>query len=82
MQFIPVCISDIESIPSTFAQIKMVDARGDKYDSAKKMLAKAVVDFLENESPKRHEELLNTVMVSTFIAVILSLPLSIPYPNF
>ena len=64
MQFIPICISDIEAIPAAFAQIKMVDGRGDNFNSAKEKLAKAVTDFLEGESPKRHEELLNNVPVS------------------
>ena len=64
MQFIPVCISDIDEIPAAFAHIKMVDARGDYFESAREKVAKAVTDFLEGESPKRHEELLNNVPVS------------------
>ena len=67
LQFIPVCISDIESVPSGFTQIKMVDARGDYFNDAKEKLAKAVTDFLQGESPRRFEELLNNVMVYTFM---------------
>ena len=63
MQFIPVCIGDIDSIPAAFAQIKMLDARGDNFTSAREKLAKAVVDFLQGESPRRYVELLNTVQV-------------------
>ena len=80
MQFVPVCISDIEAIPTAFAQIKMVDAREGNFESAKEKIAMAVTDFLVKESPRRYEELLNNVSVSTCIYYLIYV-LHIPHPH-
>ncbi|KAK3591628.1 hypothetical protein CHS0354_013812 [Potamilus streckersoni] len=57
MQFIPLCVADMESIPSWFSYMKILDARGDKFQQLVSAVALAVSDWLSKDVD--HPELLS-----------------------
>ncbi|KAL5007943.1 hypothetical protein ScPMuIL_013524 [Solemya velum] len=46
IQFLPICISDVDEIPSWYGQVKMLDARGDNFSIVTYNVAAAVIDWL------------------------------------
>ncbi|KAL3872816.1 hypothetical protein ACJMK2_036015 [Sinanodonta woodiana] len=57
MQFIPLCVADMDSIPSWFSYVKILDARGDNFQQVMSAVAQAVSDWLSKDVD--HPELLS-----------------------